>query len=204
MKKFLAFFSYIFHPIFIPVYATLFYFFITNNFFYKHEIYLTFIQVLILTILLPLSLFYLLRSLGFLKSKMLDPKERKLPLAIYSLLLLTLIKYSLSIVIIPELYYYFLGMLISAALALMLLILGHKASLHMIAISTLILFIISISAYYHIRFLNLIAFFVVCSGLVASSRLQAKAHTMGEIALGILIGVIPQVGLWFIWLLPSV
>lgn len=204
MKKFLAFFSYIFHPIFIPVYATLFYFFITNNFFYKHEIYLTFIQVLILTILLPLSLFYLLRSLGFLKSKMLDPKERKLPLAIYSLLLLTLIKYSLSIVIIPELYYYFLGMLISAALALMLLILGHKASLHMIAISTLILFIISISAYYHIRFLNLIAFFVVCSGLVASSRLHAKAHTMGEIALGVLIGVIPQVGLWFIWLLPSV
>ncbi|MNK14880.1 hypothetical protein D3C87_330110 [compost metagenome] len=204
MKKFLAFFSYIFHPIFIPVYATLFYFFITNNFFYKHEIYLTFIQVLILTILLPLSLFYLLRSLGFLKSKMLDPKERKLPLAIYSLLLLTLIKYSLSIVIIPELYYYFLGMLISAALALMLLILGHKASLHMIAISTLILFIISISAYYHIRFLNLIAFFVVCSGLVASSRLQTKAHTMGEIALGVLIGVIPQVGLWFIWLLPSV
>lgn len=204
MKKFLAFFSYIFHPIFIPVYATLFYFFITNNFFYKHEIYLTFIQVLILTILLPLSLFYLLRSLGFLKSKMLDPKERKLPLAIYSLLLLTLIKYSLSIVIIPELYYYFLGMLISAALALMLLILGHKASLHMIAISTLILFIISISAYYHIRFLNLIAFFVVCSGLVASSRLQAKAHTMGEIVLGVLIGVIPQVGLWFIWLLPSV
>ena len=204
MKKFLAFFSYIFHPIFIPVYATLFYFFITNNFFYKHEIYLTFIQVLILTILLPLSLFYLLRSLGFLKSKMLDPKERKLPLAIYSLLLLTLIKYSLSIVIIPELYYYFLGMLISAALALMLLILGHKASLHMIAISTLILFIISISAYYHIRFLNLIAFFVVCSGLVASSRLHAKAHTMGEIALGVLIGVIPQVGLWFIWLVPSV
>lgn len=204
MKKFLAFFSYIFHPIFIPVYATLFYFFITNNFFYKHEIYLTFIQVLILTILLPLSLFYLLRSLGFLKSKMLDPKERKLPLAIYSLLLLTLIKYSLSIVIIPELYYYFLGMLISAALALMFLILGHKASLHMIAISTLILFIISISAYYHIRFLNLIAFFVVCSGLVASSRLQAKAHTMGEIVLGVLIGVIPQVGLWFIWLLPSV
>lgn len=204
MKKFLAFFSYIFHPIFVPVYTTLFYFFVTDNFFYKHEIYLTFIQVLILTILLPLSLFYLLRSLGYLKSKMLDPKERKMPLTIYSLLLLILIKYSLSIVVIPELYYYFLGMLISTALALMLLIAGHKASLHMIAISTLILFVISISAYYHIRFLNLIAFFVLCSGLVASSRLQARAHTMGEVVLGVLIGIIPQVGLWFIWLLPSV
>lgn len=204
MKKFLASFSYIFHPIFIPVYATLFYFFVTNNFFYKHEVYLTFIQVLILTILLPLSLFYLLRSLGYLKSKMLDPKERKMPLTIYCLLLLILIKYSLSIIVIPELYYYFLGMLISTALALMLLIAGHKPSLHMIAISTFVLFIISISAYYHIRFLNLIAFFVLCSGLIASSRLQARAHTMGEVVLGVLIGIIPQVGLWFIWLLPSV
>lgn len=204
MKKFLAFFSYIFHPLFIPVYATLFYFIITNNFFYKHEIYLAFIQVLILTILLPLSLFYLLRSLGFLKTKMLDPKERRLPLAIYSLLLLFLIKYSLSIVVIPELFYYFVGTLISVAIALILLLTGHKPSLHMIAIASLTLFVISISAYYHIRFLNLIAFFVICSGLVASSRLQARAHTMGEVILGTLIGVVPQVGLWFIWLLPSV
>lgn len=204
MKKFLAFFTYIFHPIFIPVYATLFYFLIANSFFYKHEIYLTFIQVLILTVLLPLSLFYLLRSLGFLKSKMYESKERRLPLAIYALLLLALIKYSLSIVVIPELYYYFLGTLISTVIALALLLTGHKASLHMIAISSFTLFIISISAYYHIRFLNLIAFFIVCSGMVASSRLQAKENSLGEVILGTLVGIIPQVGLWFIWLLPSV
>ncbi|RWX03502.1 hypothetical protein [Flavobacterium cerinum] len=204
MKKFLAFFSYIFHPIFIPVYATLFYFLIANSFFYKHEIYLTFIQVLILTVLLPLSLFYLLRSLGFLKSNMNESKERRLPLAIYSLLLLALIKYSLSIVVIPELYYYFLGTLISTVVALALLLTGHKASLHMIAISSFTLFIISISAYYHIRFLNVIAFFIICSGLVASSRLQAKNNSVGEVILGTLIGIIPQVGLWFLWLLPSV
>lgn len=203
MKKFLAFFSYIFHPIFIPVYATLFYFLIANNFFYKHEIYLTFIQVLILTVLLPLSIFYLLRSLGLIKPKMSEAKERRLPLAIYALLLLALIKYSLSIVVIPELYYYFLGTLISTVIALALLLTRHKASLHMIAISSLTLFIISISAYYHIRFLNVIAFFVLCSGLVGSSRLQSKNSSLGEVILGTLIGIIPQVGLWFIWLLPS-
>ncbi|OYQ35685.1 hypothetical protein CHU92_10755 [Flavobacterium cyanobacteriorum] len=204
MKKILPVFSYIFHPLFIPVYATLFYFFITRNFFYRHEIYLVFIQVLILTILLPISLFYLLKSLGLIRSKMmLDKKERKLPLVFYSLLLLFLIKYSFAVFVIPELYYYFTGTLISTVLALALVLFHHKASLHVGGIASLTVFIISISAYYHIRFLYLIAFFVLCTGMVASSRLEAKAHTMGEVVLGALVGIVPQVALWYFWLIPS-
>jgi len=204
MKKFLALFSYLFHPLFVPVYATLFYFIVANTFFYKHEIYLAFIQILIVTVLLPLSIFYLLRSLGMLKTRMFDKKERRVPLAIYALLLLFLIKYSLSIIVIPELYYYFTGCLISTVLALALVLTGHKASLHMMAMASLTIFVISISSYYHIKFLNLIAFIILCSGIVGSSRLQAKEHSLGEVALGTLLGIIPQVGLWFIWLLPSV
>lgn len=203
MKRLLPFFSYVFHPLLIPVYATLFYFFITRNFFYEHEIYLTFIQVLILTLLLPISLFYLLRSLGLISPKMMDKKERKLPLAFYSLLLLVLVKHSFSVINIPELYYYFIGTLISTLLALALVLFKHKASLHVLGIASLTVFIISISAYYHIRFLNLIAFFMVCTGFVASSRLNAKAHTLGEVTLGALIGVLPQIALWYLWLFPS-
>ena len=203
MKKILPVFAYLFHPLFIPAYATLFYFLITQNFFYRHEIYLVFIQVLILTVLLPMSVFYLLRSLGMLKSRMADKKERRLPLAIYAMLLLFLIKYSFSVFVVPELYYYFLGTLISAMLALTLVLFGYKASLHMIGIASLTLFIISISAYYHIRFLGLIAFIIICAGMVGSSRLAAKNHSLGEVVLGVLVGIIPQVLLWFIWLLPA-
>jgi len=204
MKKLLALSSYVFHPLFVPVYATLFYFLVANTFFYDHEIYLAFIQVLILTVLLPLSIFYLLRSLGKMKSNHPDAKERRIPIAIYSLLLLVLIKYSLSIVVIPELYYYFTGVLISAVITLALLLGGHSASLHTMAMTSFTVFIISISAYYHIKFLYLITFFVLCTGIVASSRLQSKKHTLSEVLLGGLLGVVPQVGLWFIWLLPSV
>ncbi|HYD90721.1 MAG TPA: hypothetical protein VEA37_04440, partial [Flavobacterium sp.] len=171
--------------------------------FYRHEIYLVFIQVLILTVLLPLSIFYLLRSLGMLKSRMTDKKERRMPLAIYTLLLLFLIKYSFSVFVVPELYYYFLGTLISAVLALALVLFGYKASLHMMGIASLTLFVISISAYYHIRFLGIIAFFIICAGMVGSSRLAAKNHSLGEVALGALLGIIPQVLLWFVWLLPA-
>ncbi len=204
MQKFLAAFTYIFNPLLIPAYATLFYFLVTRNFFYRHEIYLVFIQVLILTLLLPISIFYLLKSLGLIKTKMLmDKKERRLPLAFYCILLLILVKYSLSIFVIPELYYYFLGNLISAAVALLLILFNHRSSLHVLGSASLTMFIISISAYYHIQFLSLIAFFVLCTGMVASARLQAKAHTLAEVTLGALLGILPQVGLWFVWLVPS-
>ena len=39
MKKILPLFSYIFHPVFIPVYATLFYLFSNNSFFINQEKY---------------------------------------------------------------------------------------------------------------------------------------------------------------------
>ncbi len=205
MKKFLAVFSYLFHPLFIPVYATLFYFFITRSYFYDHEIYLIFVQVVILTVLVPLCIFYLLRSLGLISSKMiLNDKERRIPLACQAILLFILIKYSLSASVLPELYYYFTGCLISALFCLALVLVKHKASLHMLGVTTLTLFIISISLYYHIQLLYLIAFFVMCIGFTASSRLQAKAHTMNELILGILAGAVPQVLLWYLWLVPAV
>ncbi|AWH84086.1 hypothetical protein HYN59_02710 [Flavobacterium album] len=204
MKRLLTVFSHLFHPLFIPAYATLFYFVITKDFFYQHEIYLVFIQVLILTMLLPMSVFYLLRSLSLVKTKMLvDKKERKLPLAFYAVLLFILIKHSFSVLVLPELYYYFVGVLVSVVLALALLLFGRKASLHMIAISSLTLFIIGISAYYHVTFLYLIAFCIICSGFVASSRLRDNGDGMGSVILGTAIGILPQVGLWYFWLVPT-
>jgi hypothetical protein len=204
MKRILPLFSYVFHPLLTSVYATLFYFVVTQNFFYQHEIYLVFIQVLILTLLLPVSIYYLLSSLGLLKSKMqLDKKERRLPLACHAVLLFILIKQSFSVLVIPELYYFFVGSLVSTMLALTLALFNYKASLHMIGVTLLTFFVVSISIYYHMALLSLVAFFIVCIGFTASSRLDAKAHTYDELILGFLLGALPQVGLWYIWLLPS-
>ncbi|OIQ21666.1 MAG: hypothetical protein BM557_02390 [Flavobacterium sp. MedPE-SWcel] len=203
MKRLSLLFSYAFNPLLIPVYATLFYFLVTMNYFHKHEIYLVFLQVLILTTLLPISLFYLLRSLGLIRTKMLlDRKERRFPLAIYAVLLLILIKHSFSTFVVPELYYYFLGSLISIAFVLIMLLLRQKISLHVMGVSSLTLFVISISTYYHTPFLYLISFLILSSGFVASSRLQAKEHTTNSIFLGAIAGIVPQVALWFIWLVP--
>lgn len=204
MEKFIRLFSYLFYPMFIPSYATLFYFLLAGKYFTNNELYLIFIQVLILTILLPVSIFYLLRSLGMVSSRMLsDKKERKLPLAINCLLLLMLTEYSFKEFHVKELYFYFLGLLISFSGALIMILRHVKASLHMMGIASLTAFAISLSMYYHVRLVVVIAFLIMCCGYVAASRLQAKAHTPAELIIGTFLGIVPQVALWYAWLIPA-
>lgn len=201
-KKIFPLFSYLFHPLFISVYATLFYFFVTRNYFYPHEIYLILFQVVILTLFLPVSTYFLLKSLGLIRSGIMlsEKKERRLPLAFQAMFFLVLIEHSLTMLPIPELYFFFLGALISSVIALVLLLFHFKASLHMVGIVGITLFIIGISMHYHIRFVNLIAFSICSIGIVASSRLYMNAHSMKEIVIGILVGALPQIGLWYFWL----
>jgi hypothetical protein len=201
LKKILPIFSYLFHPIFVSVYGALFYFLITQNFFYPSQIYVTLLQVTILTLFLPLSIYFLLRSLGFVTSfTEATLKERRMPIAIQAIMLMVLLKFSVSREVTVELYYFFLGGLFSGILALTSVLLKFKASLHMIGITALTAFTYGLSVYYKLPFVNLFAFCVVCMGLVASSRLYLKAHTYIELVVGLLIGLLPQVFLFRFWL----
>lgn len=201
LKKILPVFSYIFHPIFVSIYGALFYFLVTRSFFYDAQIYVTLIQVVILTLLLPLSIYFLFRSLGVVSSfTEATLKERQMPIAVQAILLLVLLKFSISKEITTELFYFFLGGLISSILVLASVILKFKASLHMIGISALTAFVYGLSSYYQLPFVNLFAFCIVCMGLVASSRLYMKAHTYPELIVGIIIGLTPQLFLYRYWL----
>jgi len=201
LKKILPVFSYIFHPIFVSIYGALFYFLVTRSFFYDSQIYVTLIQVVILTLLLPLSIYFLFRSLGVVSSfTEATLKERQMPIAVQAILLLVLLKFSISKEITTELFYFFLGGLISSILVLASVILKFKASLHMIGISALTAFVYGLSSYYQLPFVNLFAFCIVCMGLVASSRLYMKAHTYPELLIGIIIGLTPQLFLYRYWL----
>jgi hypothetical protein len=201
LKKVLPVFSYIFHPIFVSIYGALFYFLVTRSFFYDSQIYVTLIQVVILTLLLPLSIYFLFRSLGVVSSfTEATLKERQMPIAVQAILLLVLLKFSISKEITTELFHFFLGGLISSILVLASVILKFKASLHMIGISALTAFVYGLSSYYQLPFVNLFAFCIVCMGLVASSRLYMKAHTYPELLVGIIIGLTPQLFLYRYWL----
>ena len=201
LKKVLPFFSYIFHPIFISVYGTFFYFLVSQMYVYNTLFYMILLQVSILTVLLPLSLYYLFLSIGLVTSfTEANLKERKVPIMIQAVLFFMLIKLSNSFDTIPELYFFFLGGFFSSILAFIAVVLKFKASLHMIAVCSLATFIYALSIHLQIPLINSIAFMIVMVGFVASSRLYMKSHTPIELVIGSCIGIISQVSFWYFWL----
>ena len=201
MKKILPVFSYIFHPIFIPMYGALLYFFLNNSYYSNVEKYFALFQIVIITIVLPILTFFLLRSTGQITSMTVaDISQRKIPLVIQCFLTILLLRKSITLEHCSEFYYFFLGGLFSTVLALILLFLNTKASLHMIAISALTIFVIGLSVHNQDRNLIMISFIVLMNGFVASSRLELKAHTTKELVIGFLCGVFPQLFLLPLWL----
>ncbi|MEZ7499656.1 hypothetical protein QO200_13020 [Flavobacterium sp. Arc3] len=201
MKKILPLFSYVFHPVFIPVYATLFYLFSNNSYFINQEKYFVLLQVLIITVVVPLLFFILLRASGKISSIMVPlVSERKIPLLIQSFLLILLVRKSITIERYPELHFFLLGALLSALFAMMLLFVKTKASLHMMGISALTVFVFGLSLHYQTQNMFAITFLTITNGFVASSRLVMKAHTFKELIIGLFLGTIPQMFLLYLWL----
>lgn len=200
-KRIFPFFSYLFHPVFIPIYATLFYLFSNHSYFINKEKYLVLLQVSITTFVIPILFFFLLRLTGKISSIMVpELSERKIPLVIQSFLIILLVRKSITLERYPELHFFMLGALFSTLVALILLFVNKKASLHMIGMSALTLFVFGLSLHQHIQNTLLIIFLVIMTGLVASSRLMMKAHTPKELTIGVLLGSIPQILFLFLWL----
>lgn len=201
MEKFINSFSYIFHPLFIALYATLLFFVFTDVIFYPAEIFLYLIQILIITILIPISVFYLLMSMGKINSfQDVSLHQRKFPLLLNAILLYILIEKSITLENIPELYFCFFGAIISSLIALLLILFRIKSSIHMLGISALTGFLVILSIYTEQEILYTISSFIVFNGLVATSRLLLKAHTITELILGWCIGITPQIVLGMFWL----
>ena len=201
LKKSLPSLSDIFHPLFIPAMATLFYLFFNSASFISQEKIYVFLQVVIVTILIPVVVFLLLRATGNVDTIMIAKiSQRKIPLIIHSFLIILLVRKSITLERYPELHFFFLGGLMSTLLALILLFGNIKASLHMIAISSLTIFIIGLSMHLRIHIPFTIAILILLNGFIASSRLEMKAHNNKELIIGFVLGVIPQLLLLFLWL----
>jgi len=141
-----------------------------------------------------------LRSLGKIDSVMLSElSQRKIPLFLQCILFYILISKSITIDAIPEMFYFFAGAMASSFLALVLIFIRIKASLHLLGMSALTAFLVGLSFHNQVNVLLIVVALVACNGLVASSRLEMKAHTGSELAIGFLVGLIPQVALYYFW-----
>ncbi len=201
MKKILFLFSYVLHPIVIPLLGTIVYLFFVDNYLDNFAKYLLLVQVVLITIFIPGTMLFFLKAMGKVDSVMVSKTtERKIPLLIQLLLMALLLFKSISKEIMPELFFFYLGGIMSTALAFLLLFAKLKVSIHTLAMSSLTIFIIALSIHENTNWIYGIALLIFLNGLVMSSRLVMKAHNFNELFLGIVIGVSPALALLRFWL----
>ncbi len=193
--------SYIFHPLIIPVLGVVFYFSKSPRYIPEEVIQAKLISLFILTIILPILLYFLLKTLGKVNSIYLKTtNERIFPLALNCIVICIVLQRILTATQIIELYYFFVGVLISTLTCLMLAFFKFKASIHMISISGLFMFFIALSIHFSININGTLAVMSIITGAVATSRLHLNAHTYVELIMGVFVGVIPQIILVSYWL----
>ncbi|MEO6347329.1 MAG: hypothetical protein ABIO60_05400 [Aquaticitalea sp.] len=193
--------SFIFHPVIMPLLGVLFYFSRTPRFIPDPIRQAKIFSITILTLILPILIFYLLKTVKAVQSVYLETtNERILPLII-NCAIVTLILYRvLPASEIEELYYFFIGILCSTMAGLILAILKIKASIHMIAASGFFMFAIALSIHFKININGTIALMCIILGAIATSRLHLKAHTYAELIIGFFIGLLPQLIVLNYWL----
>ncbi|WP_434037064.1 hypothetical protein [Formosa sp. 4Alg 33] len=194
-------FSYIFHPIFMPLIGVLFYFYKSPRFIPLPLVQSKLVPIIILTLILPILVNVLLKAIGKVESiELKTTEERIIPLIVYCIILLIVIKRIITPFEFIELYYFFLGVFGSTLASIVLNMLKFKVSIHMLAISGILMFFIGLSVHFGINILGSIALVIFIMGAVATSRLRLKAHNANEVFMGCLIGIAPQLMLIPRWL----
>lgn len=193
--------SFIFHPLIMPLLGVLYYFNISPRFVPKDIIQAKLVSLFILTVILPILLYFLLRTLGKVNSIHLkSTQERILPLTLNSIVIIIVLQRVLTLSQVIELYFFFLGILISTLSCLILAIMKFKASIHMISISGLLMFFIALSIHFNININGALAIIFILMGAIATSRLHLNAHSYKELIMGGVIGFVPQLLLVTYWL----
>jgi hypothetical protein len=100
----------------------------------------------------------------------------------------------------PELYYFFVGILISTLAALILVMLKFKVSLHQMGLAGVTMFLIALSIHFKVNLLIGIGVFFFFNGWIASSRLHTNSHNYIELIIGFFLGVLPQIIVLNFWL----
>ena len=192
MQHFQQLISYIFHPLFIPIGGTVLYFRIAPYSSLEHQSG-NIVPIFILTVIVPIIFLLILRNLRLIDSLfLLDIRERIYPLIIGCILLLMILYKVIPNNYVHELFYFFTGLLCALGTALLLLFLKIKCSIHLMGMSSILVYSIGLSIHFGINMTLLISLLILLTGLVASSRLYLKAQGRAGLLIGFLIGSCSQ------------
>lgn len=192
--KFYKYISYVFHPVLIPIVSTLFYFIIIPNHIPKEFAYTVLSIVFVTTYIVPILLLYFLKTVNLIENFHLPTiNERKFPILFFAILSFLIGKLLLKTGTADLLALTFFACTLALGIVYALFLSKIKTSLHTLGISGLIGFIGLISYTYKLNLLLLMMFLFILLGIIATSRLQLKAHKMNEVYIGFIVGFLSQI-----------
>ena len=191
-------FSYIFHPVFMPI--SIFILLISCvdyiNYLFSYKVNQIYFILLIFTVLLPIC-FSLLVMFFFKKSIYMESrKDRLLPYLFASFSFLTGYFFLIKIIILDSLM---LNIYLSLSLTFLLstlITLLWKISLHMISIGSAIAICIYIN-YVFGDFFWITIYCIIIAGIIGMSRLNLQSHNMSQVSFGFVFGLSVELFLLF-------
>ena len=193
--------SYILHPLLMPWMAAVYFFSVTPVQYHPIKVSFWLFSIIFWSVIVPLILYFILKKIKLVQTiDLKTSKDHIWPLLLNGLILGYLSFGLLSKSICVELHYLFLGALITAAIGMILALLKFKISIHMMSTGGAFFFMVLVNLHYGYSFSTTFAFFVIVMGAMASSRLHLNAHTTNELAVGLLVGVVPQLLVFNHWL----
>jgi len=193
------FISTILHPIVMPTIGVFLYFIFSPIVLNQKQQFTVVSVVFIATYLIPLLLLVFLKSIRYIKSfRVHSINERKFPVFLMMTLFMLLGKLLASMSIFKDLSYLFYGSVFGLGFIYMLFPFKIKASLHLLSMGIAIGYFLLFQQLQAVYILHVIITLMLLSGLLASSRLQLKAHTAKEVYLGFFIGLISPFSAYYI------
>jgi len=183
--------SIVFHPVFVPFYTLLVYFEISPYFFYDTR---RILRLLFLSaVLVPLMLLFLLYRLKILCSFFLERLSARAGFSVLMALIYGMLYHVLSpLHPMQDIALYFKGIMISLLLSSVFFLFHRKISLHALAAGGTWMFFLIWSYLNHTNILSLIVTLIFLTVLVLVARLELRAHTIEELAWGLVAGMAGQ------------
>jgi len=192
-SAFLTSASYIFHPLWLPTYAML-YFFSEVSFMYTYESMIAKIfAIIILTCIIPVLFLMLLKPLRLIDSLHLEKvQQRRIPLLFFLSITAVITNFIFDPIEYRIPFYFFSAVFFSGIVCFLLTFVKHKISLHAVGISTFSVFVIVFNIEYGLDGIGFTSVCILVTGWVIASRLYMGAHTVLELVTGVILGVVSQ------------
>ncbi len=185
--------SIIFHPLFIPLYTVVLYFYVSPRFFLKENIYPLIYYLVIVSIVIPLLFLTTLKFTGFFSDFLLKtPRERLffsiVLLSVYFIIIRKISQFHIFIELIP----FFIGIFLAILFISIFNFFKHKPSLHAMAFGGITGFFMIWGFYTKTPILQLLMALIMLTSIVLASRIFLKAHEIKEITIGFSAGILAQ------------